>query len=42
MNKNGNEARKFSTIKKIYRENYLEDLTHRLRKEAENEKENCS
>ncbi|MEF8837735.1 MAG: hypothetical protein V5A87_07760 [Candidatus Bipolaricaulota bacterium] len=42
MNKKGNEASKFSAIKQIYRENYLEDISHRMRKEAENEKKNCS
>lgn len=42
MNENRNEARKFSAIKQIYHENYLEDLSHRLRKEAKHEKENCS
>lgn len=42
MKKNNNEARNYSNIKTIYRENYLEDVSHRLRKEAETEKENCS
>lgn len=42
MTKKSNEARKFSTMKQIYHENYLEDLSNRLRKEAKHEKENCS
>ena len=42
MKNSKREARNYSTIKQIYRENYLEDITHRLRKEAENEKGKCS
>jgi len=41
-NNNRNEAKQYSSIKHIYRETYLEDISHRLRKEAKNEKENCS
>lgn len=42
MKNTRNEASKFSAIKQIYHENYLEDLSHRMREEAKQEKENCS
>ena len=42
MKKEKTAASKYSAMRQIYRENYLEDISHRLRKEAENEKGSCS
>lgn len=42
MEKHTNPATRYSAIKQIYHESYLKDVSHRLRKEAANEKENCS
>ncbi|MFW6104824.1 MAG: hypothetical protein ACOC6I_03185 [Candidatus Bipolaricaulota bacterium] len=42
MKKQNNPATRYSAIKQIYHESYLEDVSHRLRKEAAHEKENCS
>lgn len=42
MNKNLNAAEKYSAMKKIYHENYLEDISRRMREKAANEKEDSS
>ncbi len=42
MRKERNTTGKYSALKQIYRENYLEDVSQRLRNEAENAKEDCS
>ncbi|MFP4135566.1 MAG: hypothetical protein ACOC9A_01065 [Candidatus Bipolaricaulota bacterium] len=42
MKRNNNAAKEYSDIKRIYQETYLEDVSRRMRKEAANEKENCS
>ena len=42
MKEKSNEAQNYSAIKQIYRENYLEDVSYKMRKEAEIERDNCS
>ncbi len=42
MKRNRNSATKYSAIKQIYRENYLEDVSRRLREEAAEVKEDSS
>lgn len=42
MEKQNNPATRYSAIKQIYHESYLKELSHKLRKEAADEKENCS